>query len=84
MSPLWVVAEVCFYAKDEAEADALHERMIDLACRGEIGMGLHVCQRTFAGGMRWQEVPEGDFREACRRDPMPWREWFRRLVRRPA
>lgn len=81
MSPVSAVAEVCFYARDEAEAEAIHERMIDLACRGEIGMGLHVCQRTFVGGLRCEDVSVGDWREAHERDTMPWREWFRRIGR---
>lgn len=81
--PVWVEARVCFYAKDEAEADAIHERMVDLACRGEIGMGLHVCQQTFVGGMNCTEVPVDEWREMlANREVRSWRSWFRAMLRR--
>lgn len=67
MSPLWVVAEIGFYAKDEAEADRMVEDMASIACRGEIGMGLHVCQAAFAAGWKQEEVSDEDWRKAWER-----------------
>jgi hypothetical protein len=36
--------EIDFAAKDQAEADRIAEKVLDVVCGGEIGMGLHVCR----------------------------------------
>jgi hypothetical protein len=36
--------EIDFAAKDLAEAERIAEKMLDVVCGGEIGLGLHVCQ----------------------------------------
>lgn len=64
MSPVWAVAEIGFYAKDEAEAELIFDRLAAIACRGEIGMGLHVCQTNFSAGMTSEQVTDEEWRNA--------------------
>jgi len=54
----WCDVNIGFYADSEEEADRLAEDMVSIACRGEIGMGLHVCQETFSGAWRTVESSE--------------------------
>lgn len=41
----WFTLTIDYAARDKEEADRLAEQALDVICRGEIGMGLHVCKR---------------------------------------